>query len=58
MTTATPAIKYRKNLQEAHRWLRDQGYDCIRGAWMKHKRFAILHRLPSGRICITEGVVV
>ena len=58
MSTAISNTKIRKNLQEAHRWLRDQGYDCIRGAWMKHKRFAILHRLPSGRICITEGVVV
>ena len=58
MSTAISNTKIRKNMMEAHRWLRDQGYDCIRGCWMKHKRFATMQRLPSGRICITEGVVV
>jgi len=49
--------KFRKNEQEAHRWLRDEGYDCIRGCWMKHQRLAELEHMPSGRICICEGVV-
>ncbi len=49
--------KFRKNLMEAHRWLRDQNYDCIRGNWFKHERFAELEKMPSGRVCIREGVL-
>lgn len=41
----------------AHNWLRRNGYDCIRGHWMQAGRFAQLERLPSGRICIKEGVM-
>lgn len=58
MTVAITNRKFRKNLQEAHRWLRDEGYDCIRGAWMKHQHFATLEQMPSGRICISEGRIV
>ena len=55
MSTAIRNTKIRKNTQEAHRWLRDQGYDCIRGHWMKFNSFATLQRLPSGRVSISEG---
>lgn len=41
----------------AHNWLRRNGYDCIRGQWLKASRFAKLERLPSGRISIQEGVM-
>jgi hypothetical protein len=58
MSTAIRNTKIRKNLQEANRWLRDQGYDCIRGHWMKFNGFATLQRLPSGRVWINEGVHV
>ena len=40
MSTAIRNTKIRKNMMEAHRWLRDQGYDCIRGCWMKDRSFA------------------
>lgn len=58
MSTAIRNTKIRKNMMEAHRWLRDQGYDCIRGQWMKFGSFATLQRLPSGKVWISEGVHV
>lgn len=58
MSTAIRNTKIRKNMMEAHRWLRDQGYDCIRGCWMKERSFARVQVLPSGRVSISEGVLV
>ena len=58
MSTAIRNTKIRKNMVEDHRWLRDQGYDCIRGHWMKDRSFARVQMLPSGRVSISEGVHV
>lgn len=41
----------------AHNYLRRSGYDCIRGCWMKHRSFARIERLPSGKISVKEGVI-
>lgn len=58
MSTAIRNTQTRKNMAEAQHWLRNQGYDCVCGSWMKKSSFATLQRLPSGRVSISEGVIV
>lgn len=58
MTIATTQTKDRKNMQEAHRWLRDNGFDCVRGNWMQHRRFATTLTLQNGWVRIFIGVIV
>jgi hypothetical protein len=58
MSTAIRSTQTRKNMMEAQHWLQSQGYDCVCGNWMKKRSFATLQRLPSGRVSISEGVIV
>jgi len=46
------------SMRDAYMWLRDNGWDCIRGCWMKGPRFARVEPLLSGRAAIKMGVPV
>jgi len=44
------------SVRDAHMWLRDNGWDLIRGCWMKNTQFARVRPLLSGSAVIEMGV--
>lgn len=55
---AAYAITTHRNIRAAYAYLREEGYDKVRGFWFKHQKCAKLEKLPSGKVRIIEGTPV